>query len=136
MRNIINGIIIALLANIAAMASCVDAILITMQKESTEASFEGLDESTAQIIKQVAGKINESHNELEDDSKTILENTRELDKLYYVLAQNILHNQAVIDELQNLIVDAITSSSDAEVAKNRLDALKQEFKALKEEAYK
>jgi hypothetical protein len=122
--------------NAAAAAQCYDSPAIIALGKSTEAQFEALDQNTANTIKQIAQKMNEGHNEAEENSKTIAKNTRELNKQYYIIAQNILHNQILISELQNFVIDAIASSADAKSGKNRLDALKAELEALKKEVEK
>jgi uncharacterized protein YaaN involved in tellurite resistance len=106
-------------------SGCLDAATIPPMGTSTEEFFHGLDEKVANQIDKIKEKINESHAELEKDSKTILENTRKLNRRYYIVSQDILHNQILINELQSLLTDAIASNAEAKKGKNALDVLKQ-----------
>jgi hypothetical protein len=126
MRKIFGVIAMVLLMYANSWAqSCLDMFIIPVSGELTKNAFKLLDEATAQMIKQVKEKIKKSHDEFEKDSKTTLENTRRLNKEYYVLQQDILHNQILINELQSLLTDTIASSAEAQKSKNSLDILKQ-----------
>jgi len=138
MKKILGGIFISMLfvADVVVADCCpdpegdcfpVDRFQIPIMAQLTEEGYfsQELDESVAQIIRQIKEKINESHEELEGDSKTVLENIRRLNKEYYIVEQDILHNQILINELQNIVTDAIASSAEAQKSKNSLDILKQ-----------
>lgn len=106
---------------------CEDMIQIEMYGQNAQGEFEQLDQEVAREIDKIKEKIKESHDELENDSKTILENTRKLNREFFVMEQNILHNQIIINDLQNLVIDAIGSSTEVKSGENSLEFLKKEF---------
>jgi hypothetical protein len=109
--------------------TCVDKIVLPFIMQAVIMEYKMLDMLLAEeTIGNIVKKIDKSHNELEKDSKTILENTRRLNKEYYVVEQDILHNQILINELQSLLTDAIASSAEAEKSKNSLELLKKATK--------
>jgi hypothetical protein len=134
MRKIFGGIFIGMLFVADAVADgccpttiCFDEATIPAMALKTQEQYfsQDLDESVAKEIRKIKEKIKESHNKLEKDSKTVLENIRKLNKEYYILEQDILHNQVLINELQSILTDTIASSAEAQKSKNSLDILKQ-----------
>jgi hypothetical protein len=118
-----------LLAYCYGVEPCRGGEAMSMMANLVAADFEILDKTLAEeTIKNITNKIKKSHNELEKDSKTILENTRKLNKEYYIIEQDILHNQILINELQSLLTDTIASSAEAKKSKNTLEMLKKATK--------
>jgi septation ring formation regulator EzrA len=134
MKKILGGIFIGMLfvadvvvADCCPTSFCYDEATIPFMATNTQERYfsQDLDESVAKEIRKIKEKINESHDKLEGDSKTVLENIRKLNKEYYIVEQDILHNQILINELQNIVTDTIASSAEAQKSKNSLDILKQ-----------
>jgi septation ring formation regulator EzrA len=105
---------------------CEDVAQIQIKGTKAVTNFLKLDKEVAGKINDIKSKISDNHNTLEKDSKTLLENIRKLNRQYYIVEQNILHNQALINELQNIVIDTIATNGEVQKSKNNLELLKQE----------
>jgi hypothetical protein len=106
---------------------CEDMASIMLKANQEVGNFKKLDQETANEINKIKNEVKEKHDDVEEDSKTILENIRKLNRQYYIVEQNILHNQILINELQNIVIDAVSTSTEAKDGKNGLKILKRKL---------